>query len=446
MAFPINDQSPIEHNAELPSEADAVVIGGGIIGVMTAWELAKAGLKPVLLEKGRVAGEQSSRNWGWVRAQGRDLAEIPIMLEAQAMWREIDKRVGGVGLTQSGTLYLGRDDQAVEGFQGWLDQVAPHNLSSRILSAHELMDQLPQANARWAGALYTPTDFRAEPWRAVPKFASAAVADGVTIIENCAVRALDLVGGAVSGVITERGRIASKRVALAGGSWSSLLLRRHGVSIPQLSVRATVAASGALPEITSNNAVDDRLAWRRRADGGYTLAPSGFHELFVGPDAFRAFARFMPQLLQDPLGTRYLPAAPRGFPDAWGTGRRWAEDSVSPFEKMRILNPAPNRAKVRKLARDFADTFPSLGPVHIKEAWAGMIDVMPDVVPIVDTCDALPNLTICTGMCGHGFGIGPAFGRITAKLMQGHDAGHDLSRFRLGRFSDRSTLVLGPNL
>ncbi|MEP5154414.1 FAD-binding oxidoreductase, partial [Planktotalea sp.] len=135
-----------------------------------------------------------------------------------------------------------------------------------------------------------------------------------------------------------------------------------------------------------------------------------------------------------------------GFPDAWGTKRRWAENDVSPFEKMRVLNPAPNAGKVAKLARDFADTFPTLQDVKIKQAWAGMIDVMPDVVPIVDSCAPLPNLTICTGMCGHGFGIGPAFGRITAKLMQGLETAHDLNRFRFNRFSDGSKLVLGPNL
>jgi glycine/D-amino acid oxidase-like deaminating enzyme len=446
MAFPITDQSPIEHDAPLPSDADAVVIGGGIIGVMTAWELAKVGLKPVLLEKGRIAGEQSSRNWGWIRVQGRDLAEIPIMLEAQSMWRDLDVRVGGLGLAQTGTLFMAAKDGDMAGFQEWLDLAAPYQLSSKLLNAHELADHIPHANARLAGALYTPNDLRAEPWVAVPALARAAVEDGVTIIENCAVRMLDIEGGAVTGVITEKGRIKSERVALAGGSWSSLLLRRHGVSIPQLSVRATVAATDALPEVVSDSGVDDRLAWRRRADGGYSLAPSGFHELFVGPDAFRAAMGFLPQLRQDPLGTRYLPAAPKGFPDAWGTKRRWSADKQSPFEKMRILNPKPNARKVEKLAREFAGTFPSLGAVTIKDAWAGMIDVMPDVVPVVDACAALPNLTICTGMCGHGFGIGPAFGRITAKLMQGKETGHDLSRFRLSRFSDGSTLELGPNL
>lgn len=446
MGFPIHEQSPIEHDAPLPASADAVVIGGGIIGVMTAWELAKAGLKPVLLEKGRIGAEQSSRNWGWIRAQGRDIAELPIMLEAQAMWPELDKRAGGVGLAQTGTLFMASDAAGMARFEEWLEQAAPYQLASRLLTGAELEDHIPTAKARWAGALFTPTDYRAEPWIAVPKLARAAAQDGVTILENCAVRLLDIEGGAVTGVITEKGRIKAPMVALAGGAWSSLLLRRHGVSIPQLSVRATVAATTALPEVAQDNAVDDRLAWRRRADGGYSLAPSGFHELFIGPDAFRAFARFMPQLLADPLGTRYLPAAPKGYPDAWGTARRWGASQISPFERMRILNPAPNAAKVRKLARDFAETFPSLGKVGIAESWAGMIDVMPDIVPVVDRCAALPNLTICTGMCGHGFGIGPAFGRITAKLVQGQDTGHDLSRFRLSRFADGSKLVLGPNL
>ncbi|MEP5154777.1 FAD-dependent oxidoreductase, partial [Planktotalea sp.] len=288
MSFPITEQSAVEHDAPLPSDADAIVIGGGIIGVMTAWELARAGLKPVLLEKGRIAAEQSSRNWGWIRAQGRDIAEIPIMQEAQTMWAELDKRAGGVGLAQTGTLFMAADEAGMEGFQTWLRDAAPYGLSSKVLSAHELADHIPTANARWHGALYTAHDLRAEPWIAVPKLARAAVEDGVRIIENCAVRMLDIEGGKVTGVITEKGRIKSTRVALAGGSWSSLLLRRHGVSVPQLSVRATVAATEALPDVVSDSAVDARIAWRRRADGGYSLAPAGFHELFVGPDAFRA--------------------------------------------------------------------------------------------------------------------------------------------------------------
>ncbi|WP_236870656.1 NAD(P)/FAD-dependent oxidoreductase, partial [Candidatus Bandiella numerosa] len=87
-----------------------------------------------------------------------------------------------------------------------------------------------------------------------------------------------------------------------------------------------------------------------------------------------------------------------------------------------------------------------LGRVEGALAWAGMIDTMPDIVPVVDRAARLPGLSICTGMCGHGFGIGPGFGRVMASLIAGEDPGHDLSRFRLSRFSDGSPIALGPDI
>lgn len=446
MNFPFTLQSPPEHASKLPSSTDVVVIGAGIIGIMTAWELAKSGLRVVVLEKGRVAAEQSSRNWGWIRSQGRDAAELPIMAEAAAMWQQFARDVPeDIGLRQTGVAYLAAKPAEIARYEEWLPNAREHGLSSRILTSKQTADLLPQAATTWAGALWTESDMRAEPWVALPALARAAVRDGVQIIERCAVRSLDIAGGKVAGVVTEMGRIAAPEVVLAGGAWSQLFLRKHGITIPQLSVRATVAATEALPDVYKGGAVDNRLAWRRREDGGYTLAPSGFHELYIGPDAFRALRGYAKPLLADPLGTRLLPAAPKGFPDAWGTKRDWAADEVSPFEKMRILDPAPNKAKVAKLARDFAATFPMVGEVKIKAAWAGMIDTMPDVVPVVDRAP-LDGLTVATGMCGHGFGIGPAFGRIIARMVRGEAAGYDMRRFRFNRFTDGSTLVLGPNL
>ncbi len=87
MNFPISTAVPPVHAGPLPKACDVVVLGGGVIGVMTAFYLAGQGLRVTLCEKGRVGGEQSSRNWGWIRQQGRDFAELPIMMESLRLWQ-----------------------------------------------------------------------------------------------------------------------------------------------------------------------------------------------------------------------------------------------------------------------------------------------------------------------------------------------------------------------
>ena len=233
---------------------------------------------------------------------------------------------------------------------------------------------------------------------------------------------------------------------VAGGAWSSLFLRAHGVDIPQLSVRASVGATQPLPDIGELAVAEDNVAWRRRDDGGYTLAAGGFHEFFIGPDALRAFPHYKTQLKAHPTGTKFLGPAPKGYPDAWRTPRKWEMDEVSPFENMRVLNPSPNMKKLRQIAQTFGELFPQLGPVRLEKAWAGMIDTMPDVVPVVDKVAAIPGLIVGTGFSGHGFGIGPGMGQVLAKLAMDTDPGHDLRRFRLSRFTDGSPIVLGPSV
>ena len=445
--FPLSDANPPEHTGPLPAETDVVVIGGGVIGVTTALFLARAGVPVLLLEKGRVAAEQSSRNWGWIRVQGRDLAEIPIAQEAQELWQGLAPELDtDIGLTQGGIAYLAKDAGEMAKHEAWRAAAAPFGVSTQLLDAQATARLIPQAARGWAGALWTPTDLRAEPFVAVPALARLAAKSGAMIREGQAVRGLDIAAGRVVGVIAEGGRVRARAVVLAGGAWSSLLLRRHGVSLPQLSVRATVVRTTPGEEVFAGGAVDPLLAFRRRADGGYSLAPEGRHDFYIGPDAFRALPKYLAGLVQDPFGTALRPAAPKHFPDAWTTPRRWADDAVSPFERMRVLNPAPNRTFARRILRNFNATFPGLGGVGEAQSWAGMIDVLPDAVPVVDAVAALPGLTLATGMSGHGFGIGPAFGRIVADLVQGRPAGHDLTRFPLGRFSDGTGLAIGPGL
>ncbi len=445
--FVISERTPVTYAGTPPARADVVVIGGGVIGVCTALYLARGGQNVVLLEKGRIAGEQSSRNWGWIRQQGRDAAELPIMVEAARRWRELARETNvDFGLRQGGVTYLSRSQRNLERDAAWLRIAANCDLDTRLLSSEEVARMFPGIRGPFAGALHTPSDMRAEPWLAVPALAGVAVRAGARLIEGCAVRSLDLAAGRVAGVVTEAGRIAASTVVLAGGAWSALMLRNHGVSIPQLSVRENVMATHALPEVTLGAAADDKVAFRRRADGGYTLSSVGISELFVGPDAFRALPKYLPQLRAGPFKQQYLPAAPAGFPDGWTTRRRWDADVPGPFEATRVLNPTPNKRQLERLHRRFARLFPAMPPVTVRASWAGMIDTMPDVVPVVDHIAALPGLVVGTGMSGHGFGIGPGMGRVLAALVTGDAVGHDLHRFRSDRFSDGSAIQLGDVL
>jgi glycine/D-amino acid oxidase-like deaminating enzyme len=442
----ITDATPITYPGPPPVAADVVVLGGGIIGVMTAWYLAEAGQRVVLCEKGRIAGEQSSRNWGWIRQTGRDPAELPIVIEALRIWERLAQQFGdALGFQRTGVMYLAKTQADMADYMGWLPHAVANGVDTRALTAAQTASHLQGAAAPWVGALQTPSDARAEPWVAVPLLAAGAAARGATLVENCALRALDLTGGRITGVITEQGRIACDRVVVAGGAWSSLFLRAHGVAIPQLSVRASVAATEPMPQVYGGAAADADFAFRRRADGGYTLAPGGAHDFHLGPDAFRNFAAYWPVFKKDFGSTRLRAAAPAGFPDAWRTPRHWDADRASPFEAIRILNPAPNMVMLARVQDAFARAFPALGQPKLRTAWAGMIDTMPDTVPIVDHAP-IPGLTIATGMSGHGFGIGPAFGRIIADMVMGRAPGHDMTRFRLARFTDGSRLVPGPSL
>ncbi|MFA7433763.1 MAG: FAD-binding oxidoreductase [Gemmobacter sp.] len=444
--FPIHDRTPVRFADALPGHADVVVIGGGVIGAAVALYAAGRGLSVVLCEKGRIAGEQSSRNWGWVRQQGRDAHELPIVTEAMALWRDLAARAPGIGFRQTGVVYLAADEAELARYEAWLEVARAGGIDSRLLTGAGAAALISGAARGWAGALHTPSDGRAEPWTAVPAIAALAQAEGVRIAEGCAVRCLDIAAGRVAGVVTEKGRIGCDQVVLAGGAWSALLLRHHGVFLPQLSVRESVAATAPLPGVFAGAASEHALSFRRREDGGYTLAPRISPRLWVGPDALRSLRWYLPQLRRDPFGTSVRPFAPRGFPDHWATPRGLDPDRPGPFEAMRILDPAPDRRALERMRAAFQALFPALGEVRLTATWAGMIDTLPDIVPAIGPVARLPGLILATGMSGHGFGIGPGVGRVVADLLAGRAPGHDLSRFDPARFDGPIAVDFGAAL
>jgi glycine/D-amino acid oxidase-like deaminating enzyme len=101
-----------------------------------------------------------------------------------------------------------------------------------------------------------------------------------------------------------------------------------------------------------------------------------------------------------------------------------------------VLDPAPNQKVLQELRVNLDETFPQLAGVEIVEAWAGMVETTPDVVPVICEAAQIPGFHIATGFSGHGFGIGPGAGKAIAGMLGGKDSGINLDAFRLSRFFD----------
>jgi glycine/D-amino acid oxidase-like deaminating enzyme len=424
----------VQSDTHLPERTGIVVIGGGIIGVSTALFLAEKGHAVVLCEKGRIGGEQSSRNWGWCRTMGRDEAEIPLAIESLKLWRGMNERTGrDTGFRTPGIMYLCENETEVAAQEAWLEQARPYQVDSRLLRGAELEAAMPGATGMFIAGMHTPSDGRAEPMHAAPAIAEAARAHGAKIFTHCAVRGIDLHNGRLVGVLTENGRIRCDAAVLAGGAWSRLFAGNAGLDLPQLKVLGSVFRTLPLeggPEITAAGSV---FAFRKRLDGGYSVARRNANTAEITPDHFRLLSDFFPRLINNRHEIR-LRVGTRSWEEL-RTKRHWTMDEATPMEAVRVLDPKPKQGILAEARAVMARAFPVFAKMEVAQSWGGLMDVTPDAVPVIDQVERIPGFFIATGFSGHGFGIGPGAGKLMADLVAGDRPLVDPTPYRLGRFA-----------
>jgi glycine/D-amino acid oxidase-like deaminating enzyme len=408
----------IETTASQPRTADVVVIGGGIIGVFAAYYLVRRGLKVVLVEKGLVGAEQSSRNWGWCRQQNRDARELPIATKSLDLWDQFAAESGeDTGFRRCGLLYLSNSDKELDGWARWRDFARTVGVSTLMLSSAEATERGKATGKPWKGGVFSPSDGTADPSKAAPAVARAIIGAGGIVLQNCAARGIETIGGRLSAVVTEKGTIRTKVAVLAGGAWASSFCNNLDVRFPQASVRSSILSVEPGVEGLPDALHTTEVSTTRRADGGYTLAISGRARVDVTAQQVRFARYFVPMFAR-----RWRNLAPGGL-EGWRSGhesrKRWRLDEPTPMEQMRILDPAVDESTISEILRRARHLLPTLAKARIASKWAGYIDSTPDGVPAVGEIPRIPGFVLAAGFSGHGFGIGPGAGHLIADIVTG---------------------------
>ncbi|MFW8632918.1 NAD(P)/FAD-dependent oxidoreductase [Vibrio natriegens] len=408
----------VETPNELPASTSVVIIGGGIVGINAALTLAERNIPVVVIEKGFVGAEQSSRNLGWIRKTNRHADDVPLALASDQLWAGMSERINrDVDYKQSGIMFLADNEKQMGAYESWLESVKSLSLDSKLLSAEEIKAMVPRGEGKWLGGIYTASDGRAEPSIATSAMARAAIEKGAVIIQNCAVRNLSLSGGKVSGVVTEKGEIRCEQVLLAGGAWSKAFLSHHGVSLPSLPLICSVMRSKPMNGPTDIAVAGPDFSFRKHLDGGFVIMQRGAIEARLTLDHFLIGHRYLGQLKQQRDALRI--SVGRHFIEDLKASKRWSRNKSSMFEQIRVMNPDHNSGLNQEALRNLRKAWPDFEQAEIAEEWGGLIDITPDSKPVIDTLDAIPGLTIATGFSGHGFGTGPAAGMLAADLISG---------------------------
>lgn len=431
---------PVSAAKPVPREADAVVIGGGIVGCATAYELARRGMKVVLVEKGRIGDEQSNRAWGFVRQQRRDLAELPLMVAGNKIWPRLSAALeADIEWVQHGILTVAESEEQMAALRAWVDASHGYGVETQVLSRAQIAELIPEMGGPWIGGIYTPSDGHAEPVKATTALARGAAAAGAEIHTFCAAEDIEVAGGRVSAVVTERGAIKTPVVVCAAGAWSGRVARLVGLDLPQLVVRATVAETAPVPPLTRVACWTPGVAFRQRPTGSLYIARGGDSDYDLTLNSLRYARYFLPNYRKNWSAFRFHMTK-----DLWRGVRRAlpgnGAPALHPFAHTVAVEPAPNPKVVRRAQGQLVRIFPALAGVAIQRTWAGMIDSTPDAVPVLGEVDRPRGFIFATGFSGHGFAMGPIVGQLMSELVvDGQPSIEirqlDYNRFREGRMA-----------
>ena len=372
---------------------EIVIIGGGVTGVASAYELARAGAAVTVVEQASLASMASGRTLAGVRQSGRHAAELPLAMAAVARWKTLGDELGAdLEYRQDGNLRLAEDEVDRAKILTIVGEQSRLGLEIEFLDGNAAVREIAPAVAQHVrAASYTPTDGHANPNATVDAYAQAARNAGARIREQSRVQEIETRNGRIAGIRTDNCRIPADTIVIAAGIDTPALLAPLGLDLPlHLANVPVVQTTRTRPLLAPVIGTAKAHFAARQEAGGAMRFSSGGHPVEPGADAKA------PDLMR------------------------------------------PSVARLAETMSRAASLLPAIGGLPVNAVWGGLIDLTPDSLPVIDRVSEIEGLVVAAGFSGHGFCLGPVSGEIVRDLVLARDQRYRIEPFRWGRFVARN--------
>ena len=377
--------------------ADVVVIGGGVIGCSTAYNLAKLGAgKVVVLEKDYLASGATGRCGAGMRMQWGSETNCLLSRESVRMLSNLAERLDvdvDIEFVQNGYLLLAYNDKTEEQFKKNLILQKSLGISSRWVTPEESLELVPILNTQGLlGATYCAEDGHCNPFNVTEAYAQAARKLQVEIYTHTEVQGIVTKNGIISGVRTNKGVIQTDTVVNAAGGYAKMVGRMAGVELPIFPERH---------EILVTEPIEPTMG---------PMVMSFFHNLYCQ---------------QSPHGSFIMGIGHPGEPEGYDIRSSWQF--------------------LQDMAERVVEILPPLAGLNVIRQWAGLYDMCPDRTPILGNSPSLSRFYTAAGFSGHGFMISPITGQLMAEMILGKPTTFPIHMYDAGRF-DRGELYVEPSV
>jgi len=365
-------------------KTDAIIIGGGLMGLSTALHLALRGRKVIVLERQSPARHASGVNAGGLRQLNRHMAEIPLTVAASEIWKNIADLVDSdCDVVLSGQVKIAETEAELQTLQARVDELNANGFyHERIIDPEKLYELVPKLVSGCVGALYSPDDGFARPFHAATAFRNKAAALGAKIYTAVEVLNIDQ-GNDGWKVDTSQGTFSAQNLVNCAGAWANRIAAKFGEAVPLTPRAPMLMVTERLPPFLKPvvGAVGHKLSFKQMQNG--TVIIGGAHMARLDIDQQQTEINF--------------------------TGLKVSAQTVTQL-------------------------FPHMSGVRIVRAWAGIEGFMPDNIPVISPSSKARGVFHAFGFSAHGFQLSPVVGRIMSELILDGRTALPIAPFDIRRF------------